>query len=63
MTKDDVLKLEANDRLVDARDGVKATVIDVNEHVLRVRYDGELSSNYISPADCSHLSKVVTTKV
>lgn len=58
MTENQALNLKEFDRVVDNRDGVKATVIGVNADIIRVRYDDELSSNYLRPSDCEHLEKV-----
>ncbi len=58
MTKDEVMKLESGDRVKDTRDNVLATVVSVNEDMLRIRYDDSLSSNYIYTATCGHLTKL-----
>ena len=57
MTKEEVLTLKPHDRVIDTRDGVGATVLAVNDDMLRIRYDDSLSSNYIHTSGCEHLHR------
>lgn len=59
MTKLEAQNLKANDRVIDTRDGCKATVVmDASDEIVRVRYDDSLSSNYIHVDGCGHLQKL-----
>jgi hypothetical protein len=58
MIENEVKTLMPHDRVIDTRDGTKATVIMVNDVCLRIRYDDSLSSNYLSPQGCSHLEEI-----
>ena len=62
MTRDEVGKLEVHDRVKDTRDGEKATVLFVDDNILRIRYDDCLLSNYIATEGCGHLELEKETK-